>query len=38
MTNEEKVKYWIDQADYDIDTAETLYGGGRWLYVAFMCH
>ena len=38
MTNEEKVKYWIDLADYDIDTAETLYGGGRWLYVAFMCH
>lgn len=38
MNNEEKVKYWIDLADYDIDTAETLYGGGRWLYVAFMCH
>ena len=30
--------YWIDLADYDIETAETLYNGGRWLYVAFMCH
>jgi len=38
MTKEEKVKYWIDIADYDIGTAETLYTGGRWLYVAFMCH
>ena len=34
----DKVAYWIDIADYDMDTAETLYSGGRWLYVAFMCH
>ena len=34
----ERVPYWIDLADYDIETAETLYNGGRWLYVAFMCH
>lgn len=33
-----KVTYWIDIADYDMETAETLYNGGRWLYVAFMCH
>ena len=38
MTREEKVQYWLDIADYDLDTAETLYRGGRWLYVAFMCH
>ena len=25
-------------ADYDFETAETLYSGGRWLYVAFMCY
>lgn len=36
--NERSVKYWIDLAEYDLDTAETLYKGGRWLYVAFMCH
>lgn len=30
MNNEEKVKYWIDIADYDLGTAETLFDGGRW--------
>ena len=34
----DRVPYWIDLADYDIETAETLYNGGRWLYVAFECH
>jgi HEPN domain-containing protein len=34
----DKVAYWLDIADYDMETAETLYNGGRWLYVAFMCH
>lgn len=34
----DRVPYWIDLADYDIETAEILYNGGRWLYVAFMCH
>ncbi len=38
MTREEQVQYWLDIANYDLDTAETLYNGGRWLYVAFMCH
>ena len=38
MTKDEKVQYWLDIAKYDIDTAETLQRGGRWLYVAFMCH
>ncbi len=38
MNKEEKVKYWLDLVDYDLDTVETLYNGGRWLYVAFMCH
>ena len=38
MTREAKVQYWLDIANYDIDTAETLQRGGRWLYVAFMCH
>lgn len=34
----DKVAYWLDIAIYDVETAETLYRGGRWLYVAFMCH
>lgn len=38
MTREEKVQYWIDIADYDLETAEAMYNTGRWLYVAFMCH
>ena len=38
MKSSEKVAYWLDLADYDIETAETLFNGGRWLYVAFMCH
>ena len=38
MTQDEKVKYWLDIADYDLETAEALYVSKRWLYVAFMCH
>ncbi len=34
----DKVKYWKELADYDIETAEVMYNGGRWLYVGFMCH
>ena len=38
MTKEEKVAYWLDIADYDIETAEAMYKTKRWLYVGFMCH
>ena len=34
----DRVTYWIEIADYDIDTAEAMYRTKRWLYVAFMCH
>lgn len=34
----DKVTYWKELADYDIDTAEVMYDGSRWLYVGFMCH
>jgi HEPN domain-containing protein len=37
MTNEEKYEYWLDIAEYDLKTAETMLSGGRWLYVVFMC-
>jgi len=38
MTAEEKTQYWLNIADYDLETAEAMYNTGRWLYVAFMCH
>jgi len=34
----DKVTYWMEIADYDIGTAESLFKTRRWLYVAFMCH
>ncbi len=34
----DRVAYWIDIADYDLETAEAMYKTKRWLYVAFMCH
>ena len=37
MTKEEKYTYWLELAQYDLDTAQTMYAGGRWFYVAFMC-
>jgi len=38
MTTSEKVQYWLDLADYDIETARVNHNGGRFLYVGFMCH
>lgn len=29
---------WFRQADYDIDTAEFMFGGSRYFYTVFMCH
>jgi HEPN domain-containing protein len=37
MTNEEKYAYWLRLAQYDLDSADAMYAGGRWFYVAFMC-
>jgi HEPN domain-containing protein len=37
MTNEEKYAYWLQLAQYDLDSADAMYEGGRWFYVAFMC-
>lgn len=38
MTINEKVKYWIEIADYDIETANAMLTSKRFLYVGFMCH
>jgi len=32
-----KYKYWLDIAEYDLETARAMYISGRYLYVAFMC-
>jgi HEPN domain-containing protein len=37
MTTEEKYEYWLDIAEYDLESANTMFLGGRWLYVVFMC-
>jgi len=34
----EKISYWIELSDYDLDTAEALLANGRYLYVGFMSH
>lgn len=34
----DRVKYWTELSDYDLETAEVMYSAGRWLYVGFMCH
>ena len=34
----DKVKYWIEISDYDLDTAEAMLRSKRYLYVGFMCH
>lgn len=34
----ERVEYWLDLADYDIETARVMLSGKRYLYVGFMCH
>ena len=37
MTEQEMFQYWLDHAQYDLDTAEAMLSTGRWLYVVFMC-
>jgi HEPN domain-containing protein len=34
----EKVKYWLELSDYDLETAEAMLKSKRYLYVGFMCH
>lgn len=32
------VEYWIDLAQYDLETAKAMNSTHRYLYVGFMCH
>lgn len=38
MGKPERIKYWIDIANYDMETAEAMLHSKRYLYVGFMCH
>ena len=35
---DERIKYWLDTAEYDMDTADAMFETKRYLYVGFMCH
>ena len=35
---DDKVKYWLELSDYDLDTALAMLNSKRYLYVGFMCH
>ena len=37
MDAQEKYEYWLDTAQYDLETANAMMSSGRWLYVVFMC-
>jgi HEPN domain-containing protein len=37
MDSQEKFEYWLESAQYDLDTAEAMFNTGRWFYVVFMC-
>lgn len=37
MKLSDKVEYWMDIADYDINTAGAMHKNGRSLYTVFMC-
>ena len=34
----DKIKYWLDLSDYDLETAIAMQQSKRYLYVGFMCH
>jgi HEPN domain-containing protein len=38
MGKAERIKYWVDIADYDLKTAKAMLDTMRYLYVGFMCH
>ena len=34
----DKTSYWLEIAEYDLETARAMLETGRYLYVGFMCH
>jgi HEPN domain-containing protein len=37
MNAQEKYEYWLEIAQYDLETADAMFSSGRWLYVLVMC-
>jgi len=37
MVKKDKIQYWIDLSDYDLETANAMLKSTRYLYVGFMC-
>lgn len=35
---EDKIKYWNELSEYDLETAKAMLKSKRYLYVGFMCH
>jgi HEPN domain-containing protein len=35
---EKRSEEWLKQSDYDMDTAEYMHKGSRYIYSVFMCH
>lgn len=35
---EKRTEEWLRQSDYDMDTADYMHQGGRYIYAVFMCH
>ena len=33
-----RLEYWLELAEYDLETAQAMLETGRFLYVGFMCH
>jgi len=38
MTQEEHIKYWIDSAEHDLDTANSLFSSGKYDWCLFISH
>ncbi len=34
----DRVAYWLELSDYDLETAKAMLSSKRYLYVGFMCH
>ena len=34
----DKTRYWLEIAEYNLETAKAMLDTGRYLYVVFMCH
>ena len=35
---EPRTQEWLSQSEYDMETADYMYDGGRHIYAVFMCH